>query len=77
MRCVAAHGASASRDEDSKKLLPARRRRLRSRPASREGDNSSPFACFGRELSPSLETKRRITLRREGAAVHGRAPAAL
>ena len=26
-------------------FLPARRRSLRSRPASREGDNSSPFAC--------------------------------
>ena len=61
MGCVAAHGASTSGDEDSKKLLLVDRRSLRSRPASREGDNSSPFA---------LLRSGTIALARDGAPHH-------
>ena len=45
MGCLAGHGASASRGETSTEPIHVRRSRLQSRPTSRRGDNSSPYAC--------------------------------
>ena len=87
MGCFAGHGASASRDEDSKKLLQSWRARLQSRSTPRRGascartlharppcaSRAAPgrAAAFARRAAPR-ETEHRFTLRHR-AAVHGRA----
>ena len=80
MGCFAGHGASASRDEDSKNLLPVRRRSLQSRSTPRRGascartlharppctSRAAPgrAAAFARRVAPR-EVEHRFTLRRQ------------
>ena len=80
MGCFAGHGASASRDEDSRKLLQSWRARLQSRSTPRRGascartlharppcaSRAAPgrAAAFARRAAPR-EAERRFTLRRQ------------
>ena len=80
MGCFAGHGASASRDEDSKKLLQSWRARLQSRSTPRRGascartlharppcaSRAAPgrAAAFARRAAPR-EAEHRFTLRRQ------------